>query len=212
MEWNERKNALILCAHADDELGCAGAIIRMVEAGYDVRYLALSYCAESVPPPFPPNALIEECRACTEELGISSDKVEILNFPVRHFPVYRQEILQQLIDRRNKFSPDVVFLPSSFDTHQDHQVVYQEGFRAYKFSTILGYELPQNTISFQSSVFISLSAASLSRKIKALNLYRSQQSRIYTSREFIESLAKVRGMQCNTEFAESFELVRMIIM
>jgi N-acetylglucosamine malate deacetylase 1 len=130
---------------------------------------------------------------------------------VRHFPAFRQDILEMFVTLRKKLSPTLVFLPASFDTHQDHRTVYEEGFRAFKLASILGYELPQNLISFSNSAFITLDERHLARKIEALNLYASQGFRAYAGESFIRSLAHVRGVQSGVQYAEAFELVRLVV-
>jgi LmbE family N-acetylglucosaminyl deacetylase len=205
------RRVLVLCPHTDDEFGCAGTIARMIEDGADVRYVALSRCEESVPPGFAPDTLEHECRACATCLGIPAEQVDVFDFRVRHFPGRRQDILELFVQLRRDYAPDLVLLPSSFDTHQDHKTVFDEGFRAFKHTTILGYELPQNLISFDNSAFIKLSEAHLEKKIDALGRYESQMIRPYAAADFIRSLAKVRGVQCNATYAEAFELIRLVI-
>lgn len=202
---------LILCAHTDDEFGCAGTVLRLIEAGAQVRYLALSRCEESVPEHLPKDVLERECRECARRLGIATEDVQVLDYPVRHFPAVRQDILESLVRVSREYRPDLVLAPSSFDTHQDHATVFHEGFRAFKHSSVLGYELPQNLISFDNSAFVELSDGQLKRKMEALEAYQSQAFRNYSTREFIYGLAKVRGVQCNAEFAEAFESIRLIL-
>lgn len=205
------RKVLVLCAHTDDEFGCAGTVARLAEQGAEIRYVALSRCEESVPPGFARDVLEHECRACTSALGIAPDHCDVHGFPVRHFPQHRQEILELLVALRRSFNPDLALLPSSADTHQDHKTVFEEGFRAFKHTSVLGYELPQNLISFNNTAFVRLSAAHVERKIAALDLYKSQLFRPYAARDFITSLARVRGVQCNAEFAEAFEVTRLIV-
>src|SRR4051812_15059239 len=205
------KKALILCPHTDDEFGCAGTILRLLRSGVDVHYAALSRCEESVPAGYPIDVLETECRACMNALGVSPSQVQVFSQRVRHFPAERQEILELLVRLRREIEPDLVLLPASFDMHQDHATVYKEGFRAFKHSTILGYGLPQNLISFVSSAFIALTDDDMQRKIDALQHYQSQEFRPYAAGDFIRSLAHVRGVQSNTGFAEAFELIRLVV-
>jgi len=205
------KRALVLCPHTDDEFGCAGTIIRLLRSNVEIRYIALSRCEESVPQGYPVDILEQECRSCTQKLGISKDNVEIWKYPVRHFPAYRQEILEKFVKIRNQYNPDLVLLPASSDTHQDHNTVYMEGFRAFKHASILGYELPQNLRSFENTAFIRLTKEEIALKIECLSLYESQMFRAYSRADFIRSLAMVRGVQCNAPFAETFELIRLIV-
>lgn len=205
------KRVLVLAAHTDDEFGCAGTIARLRECGAEIRYLALSRCEESVPAGLPEDVLEHECRACGAALGIAPEMHTVLRFRVRHFPAVRQEILEYLVQLRREFTPDLVLLPSSFDTHQDHATVYAEGFRAFKGASILGYELPQNLISFENSAFIRLAESHIRSKVAALSCYESQRFRDYASEEFIRSLARVRGVQCGAPMAEAFEVIRLIV-
>jgi N-acetylglucosamine malate deacetylase 1 len=102
-------------------------------------------------------------------------------------------------------------LPSTSDTHQDHATVAQEGFRAFKSTcSILGYELPQNLISFTNTLFVELSRENICAKLNALRCYESQLFRRYAADDFVRGLATVRGAQCDMEFAEAFEAVRII--
>lgn len=209
--FGDLERALVLCPHTDDEFGCAGTLLRLTRAGITLRYVALSRCEESVPEELPRDVLEQECRACTKKLGIKPEHVDVWRFPVRHFPEYRQEILQRLVDLNRSFQPQIVFLPSSSDTHQDHATVFNEGFRAYKHCSILGYELPQNIISFDNTAFFALSENIMDKKLAALESYKSQQNRPYASSEFIKGLATVRGVQANSVYAEAFEMIRLVI-
>lgn len=206
-----RERALVLCAHTDDEFGCGATVVRLREAGVCVRYIAVSRCEESVPPGHPPDVLEEECRRCATLLGINAGDVDVWRFPVRHFPRMRQEILERFVKVAQEYRPDLVLLPSSDDTHQDHRTIYEEGFRAFKRSTLLGYELPQNLISFSNSAFVVLEPLHLDRKVQALAEYRSQAFRPYATGEFIRSLARVRGVQAGVQDAEAFEAIRLVV-
>src|SRR6185295_2051986 len=65
------KRALVLAPHTDDgELGCGGAMARLVEDGCGVRYVAFSIATRSLPPGFEPDTLAREVREATAELGI----------------------------------------------------------------------------------------------------------------------------------------------
>lgn len=202
---------LVLCPHTDDEFGCAGTIARLVESGAEMHYVALSRCEASVPQGYPKDVLEKECRACVAELGVPKQNIQVWDFEVRHFPEHRQQILEKFVALNRAIKPQLLLLPSSFDTHQDHATVYQEGFRAFKNCSILGYELPQNTISFENSAFIRLSEENIKKKISCLSLYQSQSLRPYATPEFIRSLATVRGVQSGGQLAEAFEVVRMVL-
>jgi LmbE family N-acetylglucosaminyl deacetylase len=123
----------------------------------------------------------------------------------------RQEILEELIGLNKNIQPDLVFIPSACDFHQDHEVIHAEAIRAFKNSSLLGYELPWNQTQFNSTFFIRLSADNIARKILALKAYQSQSHRNYLKENFIRSLAIVRGVQANCENAESFEVYKVVV-
>ena len=101
------------------------------------------------------------------------------DFDVRTFPEHRQDILELLVALWEEWQPDVVFQPSLHDVHQDHQTIAQEGLRAFKRTTILGYEIPWNNFDFAYQWYVALEKRHIERKVAALEKYASQQHRRY---------------------------------
>jgi LmbE family N-acetylglucosaminyl deacetylase len=206
------RTILILAPHTDDgEFGCGATIAKFTSQGDRVVYVAFSAAEQSVLPHLPRNILRKEVLLATSSLGIKSEHCLVYEFEVRRFSESRQEILDLMIKLNQKYMPDMVFLPSLNDTHQDHHVIATEGFRAFKRTTILGYEVPWNNLNFKTSCFIEISEENLKKKIEALALYESQKHRSYATSKFIESLAITRGVQIDKKYAESFEVVRWLI-
>ncbi len=173
--------------------------------------MAFSAAEQSVLDHLPKDILKTEVKEATKSLGIAEDDCLVYSFPVRKFPEYRQEILESMVELQRKYNPGLVFLPSSDDTHQDHKVISEEGFRAFKKVTMLGYEVPWNNLTFHTNTFVSLEETHLQKKIEALRCYKSQAHRVYSSAEFIRSLALVRGTQISRGLAECFELTRCVL-
>jgi len=206
------KNILILAPHTDDgELGAGGTISKFIEMGANVTYAAFSTAEQSVPKGFPKDVLKTEVKKATEVLGIHSENLLIFNYEVRKLGYVRQQILEELIKIKKANDFDLVLLPSLNDIHQDHSTVANEGLRAFKNCTILGYELIWNNLTFNTQCFIHLQKKHIENKISALKEYKSQGFRDYLSDEFIFSLAKTRGVQIGAEYAEAFEVIRLII-
>ena len=205
------KRALVLAPHTDDgEFGCGGTAARLVEEGCEVRYVAFSIATRSLPPGFPPDTLAREVREATAELGIPESNLTVHDFDVRTFPDHRQDILELLVALWEEWQPDVVFQPSHHDVHQDHQTIAQEGLRAFKRTTILGYEIPWNNFDFSYGAYISLEERHLARKIAAVEKYASQHHRRYANAEYIRNLARVHGTNVNRELAEVFQVYRIV--
>ena len=201
----------MLAPHTDDgEFGCGGTMARLVEEGTDVRYVAFSIATRSLPEGFAPDTLAREVAEATAELGIPAGNLTVHDFDVRTFPDHRQEILELLIELWNEWEPDVVFQPSLHDIHQDHQTVAAEGLRAFKRTTILGYEIPWNNLDFAYQAYFALDKRHIERKAEALTKYASQQHRRYADPEYVWNLARTHGINVNREYAEVFQVYRLI--
>jgi LmbE family N-acetylglucosaminyl deacetylase len=205
------ERALVLAPHTDDgEFGCGGTLARLVEAGCDVRYGAFSIATRSLPEGFAPDTLAREVREATAELGIPDGNLTVHDFDVRTFPSRRQEILELLVSLWEEWRPEVVFQPSHHDVHQDHQTIAQEGLRAFKRTTILGYEIPWNNFDFSYGAYVSLEERHVERKVAAVRRYASQQHRRYADEEYIWNLARVHGTNVNRDYAEVFQVYRIV--
>jgi N-acetylglucosamine malate deacetylase 1 len=202
---------LVLAPHTDDgELGCGGTIAKFCAASAEVHYAAFSLCQKSLPEGFPPTTLENECRAATALLGIDAGRLMFYDFEVRDFDQKRQEILEALVSLNKYVKPELILIPCSSDNHQDHQVIHNEALRAFKNSSVFGYELPWNHSGFHANYFSVLTPQHLEKKVAALQSYISQAHRNYMKDDFVRSLAKVRGVQCNAAYAEAFEVYKMI--
>lgn len=209
---NKKNNILILAPHTDDgEFGCGGSIAKFIEEGKNIYYVAFSTAEESVSDGMPKNILEIEVKDATKRLGIISSNLIVYKFQVRKLSYVRQEVLEELIKIKKEIEPNLVFIPSPNDLHQDHYTVAMEGMRAFKKVSILGYELPWNNITFHTNAFIKLKKRHIDKKIDALNAYKSQSNKLYATPEFIWSLARTRGVQIGAEYAETFEVIRWVM-
>lgn len=205
-------NILVLAPHTDDgELGLGGTISKYIEEGKNVYYAAFSTADQSVPEGFPKDILATEVRNATQKLGIPEENVFVYHYEVRKLNYVRQELLEDLVKLRNQRQYDLVFMPSSHDIHQDHTTVAQEAIRAFKMTTLLGYELIWNNLTFDTNCFVKLEERHIEAKCRALKEYKSQGFRDYTSEEFVRSLARTRGVQVGCKYAECFEVIRLFM-
>ncbi len=215
--WNGKeistmKKILVLAPHTDDgELGCGGTVARFLEEGNKVFFAVFSTCAESLPAGFPEDELYTEFLSAMESYGIPQEQITIFDFPVRRFPALRQEILEELVQLNRSIAPDLVFAPSLHDTHQDHHTIAEEAIRAFKRTSILGYEEPWNNLTFNNQVYVTLEERHVNSKIAAVERYISQKGRVYASAEYIHALAMSHGVQIGKTYAEVFETERWIV-
>lgn len=202
---------LVLGPHTDDgEWGAGASIARWIKQGHEIWYAAFSAAEESVLSDFSPDVLRTEIIDATMELGIKKENLRVLKHKVRYFPRDRQEILEEMIRLRREIQPTLVILPSSYDTHQDHKVISEEGFRAFKRTCILGYEIPWNNRKIDLTYFQEVDEEDLIKKIQAIAAYKSQAFRNPKYEEFIRSLAVQRGFQVGSRYAEAYEVIRWV--
>lgn len=193
----------MLAPHTDDgELGCGGTIAKLARQGHEVHYHAFSV-------PEPVTALRLEVKAATKILGVR--QLHVYDFPARYFDEQRQRILELLVEINGQLRPDLVLMPSRGDVHQDHATVAREALRAFKGTTLLGYELPWNCFAFNRQGYVTLEPPDVEAKLKALACYESQGKRPYTTPSYTLSVLLTRGVEASAEHAEAFEIERMIL-
>lgn len=195
---------LALSPHTDDaELGAGGSIARWLEEGHTVDVVAFSTGNPRT------GSNKTEFSESMHALGVSAHL--LYNYETRRYNESRQDILDQLIVLRNVENYDLVLIPSTASVHQDHEVIAGEAVRAFRESSILGYELPWSSVTgFDGRHYVKLNAEHVAAKIHAMQRYESQRFRGYTSPDVISSLATIRGAQIKTDFAECFEVVRWV--
>lgn len=205
------RKILLVGAHTDDgEWACGGSVHRWIREGCEVHYVAFSAAEQSLRPEFAQDATRTEFFVGAQRMGIPRERARIVDIPVRHFPEHRQAILETLIKLRQELQPDTVLVHCSFDTHQDHETLCKEVFRAFKKCTILGYEMLQNCRESGLNFFQEISQDDLQAKIEALKAYESQQWRSGDVGVYLTSLATVRGAQAGLPLAEAFEVIRWV--
>ena len=202
----------MLAPHTDDgEFGCGATLAKLMGQGSEVHYVAFSSAEESVTKDFASDVLRHEVLKATAELGIVSDNLTLLNYPVRRFNEHRQDILEYLVKTNREMEPDLIFMPNTGDFHQDHAVISQEAIRAFKNKTILGYEIIWNNLKTDNQCFMHVSPEQLDAKVCAIQCYQSQAHRHYMQADLIRGLARVRGAQVAGKYAELFEVIRWVI-
>ena len=205
---------LLLSPHTDDvELGAGGTLVKLLEdSSNDFCWAVFSICEDAVPEGQPADTLEQEFISVCSRLGIADRR--IYHFPNKNLPEHRQEILDQLDNIRKEFRPDLVISPSLHDSHQDHRAIAEETVRAFKReASIIGYEMPWNNLVFAPQLLVRLTDEHMAAKWEAMCMYASQFAlkRGYFSRELIFGWARMRGVGCNSEYAEAFEVIRWIL-
>lgn len=201
---------LLLSPHTDDiEYGLGGTLLNLIKPETEVRWMIFSNAVKSLINE-DSTILIEEQKRAAKLLNVKATSLIFYDFPVREFSYKRQEILEELLNIKKSFDPDMVFCPNSLDFHQDHKTIYDETIRAFKDSTILGYNTPWNQLNETNHLLVKLTKKDLEFKKKLLGSYKSQSHRKYMNEKVIETIARYKAIRSNFEFGESFEVISMV--
>jgi LmbE family N-acetylglucosaminyl deacetylase len=175
-----------------------------------VKVISFSFARESIPMEFSSTSTFNELKSSMKNMHISN--FEMYDFKVRNFDKCRQKILDYILECKKDFNPNFVFCPNTGDVHQDHQVITNETIRAFRRDcTILGYELLGNNIGSQkNNLYIKLNQDDMDKKIEMIKCYESQLFK-KDMIPYLVALAKIRGAEINSEYAETFEVIRWVI-
>lgn len=200
------KRVCFIGAHPDDiELGC-GALIAHIAEQTDVRCYTLS---DNQKNPLLTN-LISEHYASMETLGVPKDHVVVGQFETRRFPQQRQEILEYMIDINRNFHPDIVFVHTKSDVHQDHGTITQESLRAFRGITVLGFDVIRSSYGFFPSFLVEVNEADVKKKTDALACYKTYESKYYFNPEITRATLIRNGALAERPYAEGFDILRVI--
>jgi LmbE family N-acetylglucosaminyl deacetylase len=195
------RNLLFLGAHSDDiEIGCGGTILKLASANPKLNILWVVFSAEG-------KRRAEARKSATNFLkGAGSSRVIVKQFRTSFFPVEQEAIKEYFEALRKSFEPDTVFTHSREDRHQDHRLLSDLTWNAFRDHMILEYEIPKYDGDLGCpNVFIPLEAAVARRKAKFLQqAFLSQRDKHWFSEDTFLGLMRLRGVECATRYAEAF--------
>lgn len=200
------KRICFIGAHPDDiELGC-GALIASLQDKESITCVTLS---DNQKNPLLSN-LVQEYSASMSILGILSKNTRLEKFETRRFPAQRQDILEYLIKLNRTLNPDIVFVHTRSDLHQDHNTVTEESLRAFRGITVLGYDVIRSSYGFFPNLLTSVSESDVKQKIDALAQYKTYSGKYYFDPEVTRATLIRNGALCECKYAEGFETLRII--
>jgi len=194
---------LCLGAHCDDiEIGCGGTILKLLNEhrALKVHWVVLSGT---------PERKKEAERAAQMFLkGSRRPTVEIHDFRDSFFPYDGKAIKESLQALAAKISPDLIFTHYRKDLHQDHRVVCDLTWNAFRNHCILEYEIPKYDGDLgRPNLFCGLDKQLCDRKIKnILSAFRSQSKKQWFTEDTFRALLRLRGVESNApgRYAEAF--------
>jgi LmbE family N-acetylglucosaminyl deacetylase len=193
---------LALGCHSDDvEIGCGGTILALAEATpLEVCWVVLSGDDERA----------AEARASADDFlaGARVATVILGAFKDSYFPYVGGEVKAFVEDVRSRFTPDVIFTHQRNDLHQDHRLVCELTWNAFRDHLILEYEIPKWDGDMGApNAFVPLSDDVARRKVELLmRHFGSQRSKGWFTEDLFRGLMRLRGIECRAPsgHAEAF--------
>lgn len=192
-----------LGAHSDDiEIGCGGTIRRLVNrpGGLECRWMVFSGTPERA----------EEARRAAADLldGALAASIDVLDFRESYFPYDGAAVKDAVQDAARAFTPHVVLTHYRDDRHQDHRVLSDLAWNAFRDSLVLEYEIPKwDGDMGRPNVYVPIGPDDAQRKITTImERFATQGSKAWFDEETFWALLRIRGMECNSpsRFAEAF--------
>lgn len=197
-------SVLAIGAHPDDiEIGAGGTLLGMAEChpGLRVRYVVLTGTE--------PRQL--EARAAAQAFLPGADvDVELYSLRDGRLPAAWDEVKDIIEAVGAGWRPDLVLGPSAEDAHQDHRLIGEILPTVFRDSLYLAYELPKWDGDLRRpSMYSPLTEEQALRKVELLNKsFPSQHGRDWWSDELFLGLARMRGVECRSPFAEAFSCAK----
>ena len=197
---------LAIGAHPDDiEIAAGAALSIMRDSGYQITGLVMTQGEKGGHSDTRPG----EARRGAEFLGL--DEVQVMDFQDTNLSADTVKIIRLIEDTIKRTKPDIIFTHSIHDLHQDHQAVYEATMRAARSArmTILCYESPSVTQDFYPTYFIDVSKY-VEVKIRAIREHGDQRKKTYMKPDLVRGKLAFRGAQAKVDYAEGFEVARMV--
>jgi len=204
------RTLLMLGAHPDDiEIGAGGTILRLVaeQRPLTVHWVVFSGTGGRAE---------EAASSAAAFLGPLPDrKVIIHDFPDRYFPWSGAGIKDAFVELGRTVRPDLVLTHRRADEHQDHRLIAQLTWQAFRDHLILEYEVPKYEGDLGApNVFVPLDEATAQRKVDLLmSGFPTQAYRTWFTPDTFWSLLRLRGLECNspTRYAEGFSARKVVL-
>lgn len=200
------KRLLFIGAHPDDiELGC-GAFLANIQGKAEILCVTLS--DNQMNPAL--KSVVEEHYRSMAILGVPRESDIVAQFITRMFPQDRQEILEYIYQLNRTYRPDIVFVHTPHDIHQDHEQVTEEALRAFRGVTVLGFDALRSSYGFFPNFLVEVTEEDVERKVQALSQYQTYCDKYYFDPKVLRATCIRHGALAERAFAEGFDILRIV--
>lgn len=226
-----KNKIVVICAHPDDEvIGCGGTIAFYKKKNYEILVIFFTHGESSRN--FDNNNLLKRNEFkrfnSSHKASLILGGHKIINFGLKdnELDKYSNLFLTKKIETVLKtFKADIVLTHAANDLNIDHRKVNQAVQTACRTSgmlnikKILCFEIASSTNNlklnkkrFSPNFYVDISRQ-IDLKKKALKCYKSQLKPYPNPLSYknIINLSKYRGSEVNLNYAEAFEVIRIIV-
>jgi LmbE family N-acetylglucosaminyl deacetylase len=213
-------NVMAIGAHPDDiEFGCSGTIVKHVRKGDFVVYVCMtstsSVDATTDKVIRSEDELTNEVLSSVKVLGVRA--VKFLQFKDLHVPFSFESVssLEKIIKEHNI---DTIYTHWAGDSNQDHISTFKTTMAAARYvPNVFCYEqipIPRHTENPMSINYYSDITNTFETKMRASKCHKSQFKKYekagFDVEKNLKTMAQYRGIQANCEYAEAFQIIKMV--
>lgn len=202
-------NVLAIGAHADDiEIGAGGLLLSLLADGRiaHLDWVVVSATGE--------RALEARGSATALVVKRAALRLEIAEFEERFLP-HQPEVKTYVDDLGRRLHPDLVLAPRLEDRHQDHRVIAELVWQAFRDHLILEYEIAKYEGDLGApNLYVPLESEIADAKVDhLLRAFPSQAQRPWFDASAFRALLRLRGIESNAAsgFAEAFTARKVVL-
>jgi LmbE family N-acetylglucosaminyl deacetylase len=193
-------------AHPDDiEIAAGGLLLSLAAAspGVRVHYVLCSGSAERQ---------AEARAAAAAFLPGAEISFALHRLPDGRLPAHWNEV-KEILHEAASVAPDLVICPAPNDAHQDHRLLAEQTPTVFRDQLVLHYEIPKwDGDLARRNLYVPLPDDLARRKVELLHAsFPSQKARDWWDDEVFLGLARLRGMECRSRYAEAFDCTKAAV-
>jgi LmbE family N-acetylglucosaminyl deacetylase len=201
------RTVVALGAHPDDiEIAAGGTLLTLAAVNPEVRvrYVLLTGA---------PERQAEARAAAAAFLPGVAVSFALHRLPDGRLPAHWAEAKEIIEAQARAVAPDLVLAPAHEDAHQDHRLLAELAPTAFRDALVLHYEIPKWDGDLgRPNLYLPLDEDTARRKVELLHAsFPSQKDRDWWDDEVFLGLARLRGMECRSRYAEAFRCQKAVV-